>query len=186
MEPGVYDRAQTERVLRADLNQGLHPSRTPTSWREAAPSWPPSWASRRPTWATSREEGIRALAASGTVATLLPGTLFFLGRPRFAPARALIDAGATVALATDFNPGAALAQPAVQNNRRRSRMGMSSAEVSARRRPTVPPRWSCPAATAPCAPALRCSGAPRPTPKFPYRLAAPIIGQVWAGGYRVV
>jgi imidazolonepropionase len=51
------------------------------------------------------EGGIRALAAAGTVATLLPGTMLFLGRTRQAPARALIDAGAAVALASDFNPG---------------------------------------------------------------------------------
>lgn len=51
------------------------------------------------------EQGIAALAASGTVATLLPGTMLFLGRQRQAPARALIAAGAAVALATDFNPG---------------------------------------------------------------------------------
>jgi len=49
--------------------------------------------------------GIRSLAASGTVATLLPGTMLFLGRAKQAPARALIEAGAAVALATDFNPG---------------------------------------------------------------------------------
>jgi imidazolonepropionase len=50
-------------------------------------------------------EGVAALAGSGTVATLLPGTMLFLGRHTQAPARALIDAGAAVALATDFNPG---------------------------------------------------------------------------------
>jgi len=49
--------------------------------------------------------GIAALAASDTVATLLPATMLFLGTGRQAPARALIDAGAAVALATDFNPG---------------------------------------------------------------------------------
>jgi imidazolonepropionase len=51
------------------------------------------------------EKGIAAIAKSGTVATLLPGTMLFLGRSKQAPARALIDAGAAVALATDFNPG---------------------------------------------------------------------------------
>ncbi|MGH7671666.1 MAG: imidazolonepropionase, partial [Gemmatimonadales bacterium] len=51
------------------------------------------------------EAGIRALAASGTVAVLLPATMLFLGKPTQAPARRLIDAGAAVALATDFNPG---------------------------------------------------------------------------------
>ena len=48
---------------------------------------------------------IRALAASNVVCTLLPGCSFHLGAPHYAPARALIDAGAIVALATDFNPG---------------------------------------------------------------------------------
>jgi imidazolonepropionase len=49
-------------------------------------------------------EDIKALAASSTVATLLPGASYFTGGPP-APARALLDAGAAVALATDFNPG---------------------------------------------------------------------------------
>jgi imidazolonepropionase len=48
---------------------------------------------------------VRALASSDTVATLLPGTMLFLGRARQAPARALIDGGAAVAIASDFNPG---------------------------------------------------------------------------------
>ena len=48
---------------------------------------------------------IRALAKSKTVATLLPGCDFHLGLKQYAPARDLIDAGAIVALATDYNPG---------------------------------------------------------------------------------
>jgi imidazolonepropionase len=48
---------------------------------------------------------IRALAKSDVAATLLPGCCFHLGLRDYAPARALIDAGAIVALATDFNPG---------------------------------------------------------------------------------
>lgn len=48
---------------------------------------------------------IAALAKSDTVATLLPGCDFHLGLKRYAPARALIEAGAVVALATDYNPG---------------------------------------------------------------------------------
>jgi imidazolonepropionase len=39
------------------------------------------------------------------VAVLLPGTLTFLGKARQAPARAMVESGAIVALATDFNPG---------------------------------------------------------------------------------
>ena len=48
---------------------------------------------------------IQALARSRVAATLLPGCCFHLGLTHFAPALALIDAGAIVALATDFNPG---------------------------------------------------------------------------------
>jgi len=51
------------------------------------------------------DAGVRALAASGTVAVLLPATMVFLGKAGQAPARRLIEAGAAVALATDFNPG---------------------------------------------------------------------------------
>lgn len=50
------------------------------------------------------DQGIEALAASSTVATLLPGTAFCLGMP-YAPARKLIEGGAAVALASDCNPG---------------------------------------------------------------------------------
>jgi len=51
------------------------------------------------------DAGIRALAASPTVAVLLPVTMIFLGSSRQAPARRLLDAGAALALASDFNPG---------------------------------------------------------------------------------
>lgn len=50
------------------------------------------------------QEGIEKLAASPTVATLLPGTAFFLGKP-LAPARLMLDQGVKVALASDYNPG---------------------------------------------------------------------------------
>jgi imidazolonepropionase len=50
------------------------------------------------------DRGLDALAASGTVATLLPGTAFFLG-VHYAPARKLIERGVAVALASDCNPG---------------------------------------------------------------------------------
>jgi imidazolonepropionase len=51
------------------------------------------------------DSDIRALAKSQTVATLLPGCDFHLGWKNYAPARKLIDVGAVVALATDYNPG---------------------------------------------------------------------------------
>jgi len=50
-------------------------------------------------------EDIAALRAAGTVATLLPGTSYTLHAATYAPARDLLDAGVTVALASDFNPG---------------------------------------------------------------------------------
>lgn len=51
------------------------------------------------------ESGIERISSSGVVATLLPSTLFMLGEKHYAPARKLIEKGAAVALATDFNPG---------------------------------------------------------------------------------
>jgi imidazolonepropionase len=54
------------------------------------------------------ERGVQALAASPTAAILLPGVPFFLRQDKRAPARGLIDAGAAVALATDFNPGSSM------------------------------------------------------------------------------
>jgi imidazolonepropionase len=55
------------------------------------------------------EEGIRTLASSDVVGVLLPASALFLDRP-MPPARALVDAGAAVALATDFNPGSAFCE----------------------------------------------------------------------------
>ena len=54
-------------------------------------------------------DGVRALAKSDVVGVLLPASALFLGRP-MPPARALVDAGAAVALATDFNPGSAFTE----------------------------------------------------------------------------
>ncbi len=53
--------------------------------------------------------GIAMLAASEVVGVLLPASALFLGRP-MPPGRALVDAGAAVALATDFNPGSAFCE----------------------------------------------------------------------------
>jgi imidazolonepropionase len=46
-----------------------------------------------------------ALVAAGVQPVLLPGSVYNLGLKRYAPARAMIDAGLAVVLATDFNPG---------------------------------------------------------------------------------
>jgi imidazolonepropionase len=57
----------------------------------------------------TREAGLAKLAASAVTAVLLPASALFLDRP-MPPARALVDAGAAVALATDFNPGSAFCE----------------------------------------------------------------------------
>lgn len=53
----------------------------------------------------STDKGIKKMAQSGTVAVLLPGTTFYLGKHTYARARKMIDEGVIVSLATDFNPG---------------------------------------------------------------------------------
>jgi imidazolonepropionase len=106
-EPGVFTLEETRRILEASRAAGLglklHADELePCGGAELAASLSAASADHL---AAISERGIQALAASETVATLLPGTMLFLGKTRQAPARALIDAGAAVALATDFNPG---------------------------------------------------------------------------------
>jgi len=56
------------------------------------------------------DTGIRALAKSGTIAVLLPGTTFSLSGKQFAPARKMIEEGLAVALSTDCNPGSSYSE----------------------------------------------------------------------------
>ena len=77
------------------------------------------------------EDGIRALAAGDVVGVLLPASALFLGRP-MPPARALVDAGAAVALATDFNPGSAFCESlAVTCSLAATQLGLTPAEALA-------------------------------------------------------
>jgi imidazolonepropionase len=106
-EPGVFTLDETRAILeasrRAGLGLKLHADELePCGGAELAAAMNATSADHL---AAISDHGIAALAASSTVATLLPGTMLFLGKPKQAPARALIDAGAAVALATDFNPG---------------------------------------------------------------------------------
>ena len=106
-EPGVYTVEESRTILeaarRAGLGVKLHADELrPSGGAELAASLGAASADHL---GAISDEGIGALAASGTVATLLPGTMLFLGKERQAPARRLLDAGAAVALATDFNPG---------------------------------------------------------------------------------
>jgi imidazolonepropionase len=106
-EPGVFSLEESEAILLAARAAGLG---LKVHADELDPYGGAELAARL--GATSADHlgaisaaGVEALAASGTVAVILPGTLVFLGKARHAPARALVDAGAVVAVATDFNPG---------------------------------------------------------------------------------
>ncbi len=106
-EPGVYTVEQSRRVLEAAKRMGLglklHADELEGSGgAELACELGAVSADHL---GGISERGIELLAASDTVAVLLPGTMWFLGQLRQAPARRLIDAGCAVALATDFNPG---------------------------------------------------------------------------------
>ncbi|HPV75743.1 MAG TPA: imidazolonepropionase [Gemmatimonadaceae bacterium] len=106
-EPGVFTLEETRAVLSAARAAGLRlklhaDELRPSGGAELAAQLGATSADHL---AAISEPGVRALAASATVATMLPGTMLFLGKERQAPARALIDGGAAVALATDFNPG---------------------------------------------------------------------------------
>jgi imidazolonepropionase len=106
-EPGVFTIDETRTILTAARTAGLglklHADELrPSGGAELAAEIGATSADHL---AAISESGIRVLAESTTVATLLPGTMLFLGKEKQAPARALIDAGAAVALATDFNPG---------------------------------------------------------------------------------
>jgi imidazolonepropionase len=106
-EPGVFTIDETRHILLAAKEAGLglklHADELrPSGGAELAAELGAISADHL---AAISHEGIRALASSSSVATLLPGTMLFLGKDKQAPARALVDAGAAVALATDFNPG---------------------------------------------------------------------------------
>ncbi|NQV13987.1 imidazolonepropionase [bacterium] len=106
-EAGVYSPQETRKILEAAQNNGLqlriHADEfVSTGGAELAAEMKALSADHL---MAISPEGIQALADSDTVATLLPGTTFFLGSDTWAPARKMLDSGVTIALATDFNPG---------------------------------------------------------------------------------
>ena len=106
-EPGVYTVDETRRILWAARGAGLQLKLHADELENGAAAELAAelGATSADHLAAISEQGIQALAAAQTVATLLPGTMLFLGRPKQAPARALISAGVPIALASDFNPG---------------------------------------------------------------------------------
>jgi imidazolonepropionase len=106
-EPGVFTVEESRSILSAARQAGLRLKLHADELRSSggAELAVELGATSADHLAAISQDGIRMLAASETVATLLPGTMLFLGKDRQAPARALIEGGAAVALATDFNPG---------------------------------------------------------------------------------
>ncbi len=106
-EAGVYTPEEARTILSAARESGLalklHADElTSSGGAELAASLGATSADHL---AAISDAGVAALSRAPTVATLLPGTMLFLGKNAQAPARRLIDAGVPVALATDFNPG---------------------------------------------------------------------------------
>ncbi len=108
LERGAFDAAQARRYLEAAREHGLALRLHGDQFTEAgAISLAVELGARSVDHLEATgADGIAALAASDVTGVLLPASALFLDRP-MPPARALVDAGAAVALATDFNPGSA-------------------------------------------------------------------------------
>ena len=111
LERGAFDATQARRYLEACRDAGLALRLHGDQFTEsgAIPLAVELGARSVDHLEATREEGIRTLAASDVAGVLLPASALFLDRP-MPPARALPDAGAAVALATDFNPGSAFCE----------------------------------------------------------------------------
>lgn len=111
LERGAFDAAQARRYLEACARTGLALRLHGDQFTEggAIPLAIDLGARSVDHLEATGDEGARALAASDVTGVLLPASALFLGRP-MPPARRLIDAGAAVALATDFNPGSAFCE----------------------------------------------------------------------------
>jgi imidazolonepropionase len=104
---GAFTRGQSKRILEAGKKNGLAPRLHAEQLTRtgAALLAVEMGAASCDHLEKVNERDIRALGKSKTVATLLPGCDFHLGLKKYAPARELIEAGAIVSLATDYNPG---------------------------------------------------------------------------------
>jgi imidazolonepropionase len=104
---GAFSRAQSEQVLEAGERHGLAPRihAEQLTRTGAAQLGMQLGAASCDHLEQVNHADIRALGKSRTVATLMPGCDFHLGLKQYAPARSLIDGGAIVSLATDYNPG---------------------------------------------------------------------------------
>jgi imidazolonepropionase len=111
LERGAFDAARARRYLEACRQAGLALRLHGDQFTEAgAVSLAVALGARSVDHLEATgEAGVRVLARSDVVGVLLPASALFLGRP-MPPARALVDAGAAVALGTDFNPGSSFCE----------------------------------------------------------------------------
>ncbi len=111
LERGAFDAAQARRYLTACRDAGLALRLHGDQFTEsgAIPLAIELGARSVDHLEATGSDGVRTLAGSDVTGVLLPASALFLGRP-MPPARALVDAGAAVALATDFNPGSAFTE----------------------------------------------------------------------------
>ena len=111
LERGAFDAAQARRFLEACREAGLVLRLHGDQFTEqgAIPLAIELGARSVDHLEATGDDGIRVLAASDVVGVLLPASALFLGRP-MPRARELVDAGAAIALATDFNPGSAFCE----------------------------------------------------------------------------
>ena len=111
LERGAFDATQARRYLEAcrEMGLGLRLHGDQFSESGAIPLAVELGARSVDHLEATGPDGIHALAASSVVGVLLPASALFLARP-MPPARALVDAGAAIALATDFNPGSAFCE----------------------------------------------------------------------------
>jgi imidazolonepropionase len=189
-EDGAFDADETRQILKAGMGAGLEPRLHANQLTEGAGVQIgvelDAASVDHCTHLTSAD--VDALAQSGTVATLLP-LVEFSTRSPYPPARALLDAGATVAIATDCNPGSGFST------------AMPLAIALAVREMRMTPAEAVRAATVGGAKALRRNdigwlglGARADfvvldAPSYihlAYRPGVPLIHQVWRDGTRVV
>ncbi len=171
LERGAFDAGQARRYLRSCREAGLALRLHGDQFTEsgAIPLAVELGARSVDHLEATGEDGVRLLAEHDVVGVLLPASALFLDRP-MPPARALADAGAPLALATDFNPGSAFtaghpahllarvhAAPSEPGGSAHRRDGQRRSRAGARGRPWTP----------------RARPAGRPDPHRGARLALP-------------
>ncbi|MDE5805569.1 MAG: imidazolonepropionase [Paramuribaculum sp.] len=190
-DQGFYTPEETDRILQAAARYGLRPK---IHANELAVSGGVQVGVAHGALSVDHLERIGAeeielLSKSDTVATVLPGASFFLGMP-YGQARALVDGGASVALASDYNPGSSPSG--------NMRMVMSLGCIKLK----LTPEESLNAVTLNGAAAMDCASdygsiAPgkvanfiitRPLPSLaflPYAYATPFIASTWLQGLKI-